>query len=198
MEFLSRPPAAGRIALLPGAWNPPTRAHLALAHASLAHADNVVFVLPGELPHKEIRRPSFEDRAAWIKALSEASPRFSAAVSGGGLFIEMAREARAAVDVSRLFIVCGSDAACRIAEWPYPAENPLSAQLREYELLVADRGDKYVPPADVASRLHTLEMDGDWSAVSSSKVRERIRRGEEWAHLVPDDLVEPLRAAYQS
>jgi nicotinic acid mononucleotide adenylyltransferase len=53
MEFLSRHRAKpDRLGILPGSFNPPTRAHLALAEASLAELDEVVLVLPLSFPHQ--------------------------------------------------------------------------------------------------------------------------------------------------
>src|SRR5450432_4836233 len=59
-----------RIGVLPGTFNPPTRAHLALAEAALEHVDRVIFVLPRVLPHKDLSGVSFEERLALIQAVA--------------------------------------------------------------------------------------------------------------------------------
>ena len=51
-----------RVGLFPAAWNPPTLAHLALAEAGLAFADEVLLVLPRVFPHKEFEQASFDLR----------------------------------------------------------------------------------------------------------------------------------------
>ena len=54
IEFFRR--AEGRprrLGILPGTFNPPTRAHVALAEAALGEVDEALFVLPRSFPHKE-------------------------------------------------------------------------------------------------------------------------------------------------
>jgi nicotinic acid mononucleotide adenylyltransferase len=92
MEFFRRAAARpGRLGVLAGTFNPPTRAHLALAQAALGCADEVVFVLPRAFPHKAYGGASFEDRVRMLAAAVGDEPRFSIAASGAGLFIEIAR-----------------------------------------------------------------------------------------------------------
>jgi len=187
--------ADGSVALLPGAWNPPTRAHEALARAALEWADRAVFVMPRRFPHKEFEDVSPEQRLRWLAAIADTEQRFSVAVSDGGLFIEMAREARAA-GAARVFLVCGSDAAERIAGWDYGPGDSIESQLEEYELLVAARGAEYSPPAHLASRIHRLVLGPAWHDVSSSEVRRRIRASEPWMQLVPDGIAGSVECAY--
>ncbi|HBY64428.1 MAG TPA: hypothetical protein DEH78_31800, partial [Solibacterales bacterium] len=93
MDFLRRAPGApSRLALFPGAFNPPTIAHLGLAQAALACAAEVLFVLPRAFPHKTYREgPSFEQRLPLLLAATAAEPRFSIASAPAGLFIDIAR-----------------------------------------------------------------------------------------------------------
>ncbi len=187
--------AAASVALLPGAWNPPTLAHLALARAALNWADRTVFVLPRRFPHKEFEDVPAAERLLWLGTLAKSEPRFSVALSDGGLFIEMAREARAC-GASRVFLVCGSDAAERIAGWDYGPDDSIELQLDEYELLVAPRGGIYAPPAHLSPRIHALDLGPEWCDVSSSEVRRRIRVGEAWLDLVPGEIAELVARAY--
>jgi nicotinic acid mononucleotide adenylyltransferase len=197
MEFLRRTEHPGRtLALLPGAWNPPTLAHAALAAASLEHAEEAVFILPRVFPHKDFDGPPAAIRMEWIAAMSRLDPAFSAAVSEGGLFLDMAREARKQ-GASRVFIVCGADAAERIATWPYPPGSEIERQLEsEFELLVAPRLQSWQPPAHLAARVHKLPLDPKLQVVSSTQIRELIRSGAAWEHLVPAGLAEAIRTGY--
>ena len=200
MEFLHRAqhrakPGAGSIALLPGAWNPPTRAHVAMLRASLAWADEGILVLPRALPHKEFDGAALARRADWIRSIAVANG-LSAAISDGGLFIEMARECRAATAASRVYLVCGRDAAERIVGWDYVQLSPIGAQLDEYQLLVAPRGGAYMPPEHLAARIHALALGDDWHEVSSTEVRQRILNGTAWAEFVPAEIAADVRAAY--
>jgi len=80
MIFIRRATAKPRrLAALPGAFNPPPRAHLALAHAALASADEALFVLPRAFPHKPYTDAPFEDRVNMLTAAVGNEPRFSIA-----------------------------------------------------------------------------------------------------------------------
>ncbi len=132
----------------------------------------------------------------WIRSLAGLDPRFAAAVSEGGLFLEMAREARA-LGARRVFLVCGSDAAARILGWDYGALEPIEKQLEEYELLAAPRPLPFTPPPHLRSRLHTLIVPASLDGISSTEVRRRISAGEPWRHLVPEALADSIEPAYR-
>jgi nicotinate (nicotinamide) nucleotide adenylyltransferase len=198
MEFFQRAAAhPRRLGVFPGTFNPPTRAHVALARAALASVDEVVFVLPRELPHKTFEGGSFEDRVRMLEAALAGEQRFSIAASRGGLFIEIARECRDAYGPEAdLYFLCGRDAAERIVNWDYGRPGAIGEQLCEYQLLVAPRQGGYDAPADLRGRIHTLDRGND--NVSASEVRRRIRRGEPWEELVPERIVGMVREIYSA
>jgi nicotinic acid mononucleotide adenylyltransferase len=190
MEFLWRGDArGGTLALFPGAWNPPTHAHLAMAGAALAFAPEVALVLARAMPHKSYEGPSFDQRAAWLRALCASRPGLSAAATDGGLFLDIAREARAATGASRILLVCGRDAAERIVNWDYgPGIPPIAQQLDEFELLVAPRNGPFQPPPELAPRIHLLHLAPEWEHVSSTAARLQRTAGSAWDHLVPAEI----------
>ncbi len=198
MIFYRRAPGdPAALGILAGTFNPPTRAHLALARAALARVDEVLFVLPRRFPHKSYQGASFEDRVRMLERALEDLPRASLAASEGGLFIEIAREARAAYPpATELFFVCGRDAAERIVNWDYGSPGAIQEQLREYQLLVAPRGGVWRPPADLAHRIHPLVMEEGYDEVSATEVRERIRSGRPWRDLVPESIVDLVERIY--
>jgi nicotinate-nucleotide adenylyltransferase len=199
MDFFRR--AAGNplsLGVFPGTFNPPTRAHLALARAALRRVEEVVFVLPRRFPHKTFERASFEDRLRLLDAALEAEPRFSTAATAGGLFIEIARECREAYGAgAELYFLCGRDAAERIVNWDYGRPGIIAEQLSEYRLLVAPRQGAYEPPVNLRDRIHPLAADSSLDEISATDVRARIRRGEPWEHLVPPPTVEIVREIYK-
>jgi len=200
MEFLHRGRGApSHVGVLAGAFNPVTVAHLALARAALTRVDQVVFVLPRRFPHKEYTGPRFEERAAVLVALAaEESACCSVACADGGLFIEIARECRAAFGGNvRVSMLCGRDAAERIVNWDYGAPGAIDGMLAEFSLLVAARSGEYVPPANLAHAIGRLELDGEFDHVSASEVRERIAAGEPWEHLVPAAVRGAVRRLYR-
>ena len=175
-----------RLGVLPGSFNPVTVAHLALAEAALDTVDEVVFILPRHFPHKTYSGAGFEQRAELLTMALGPQPRFSAAVSDGGLFIEIAAECRAAYgEPVRLSFLCGRDAAERIANWDYGDPDAFPRMLAAFDLLVAARGGEYSPPESLSASFARLELNGAFDHISASEVRARIAAGEPWEHLVP-------------
>ena len=70
MLFFRRAEGAPRsLAVLSAAFNPPTRAHLALARVGLGIAEEVICVLPRVFPHdKDYAAVRLEDRARMLEA----------------------------------------------------------------------------------------------------------------------------------
>lgn len=180
-----------QIGVLAGAFNPVTRAHLALAGAARGAVDEIVCVVPRVYPHKHFHGASLEDR---IEMLRLAGGHDRVEVTEGGLFIDIARELRRE-DVEILFI-CGRDAAERIIHWDYGEQVAIERMLEEFSLLVAERGGTYEAPVHLRHRVHQLALGEDLSEVSSTEVRRRIAVGEAWEHLVPEAIVGHVRRIY--
>jgi len=201
MEFRRRVKAAGppnRLGILPAAFNPPTVAHLALARSALTRGevDEVVFVLPRSLPHKDFSGASFEERLQMLESVC-ADPAHSIAVTDGGLFAEIADECRAAYgDGVQLRFLCGRDAAERIVSWDYGHPGAIADMLTRFDLLVADRGGHFEPPPDFRAFTRPLSLPDDLSEVSGSEVRARIARREPWEELVPKEIHRRVREIY--
>lgn len=199
MQFFHR--AQGdprRLAVFPGAFNPLTTAHLALANAALSQADEVVLVLPRSFPHKPYHGAPFEERAEMLCDAVRGNPSLSVAASDAGLFVEIAAECRAAyAGPPHLSFLCGRDAAERIAGWDYGHPDAFPEMLRLFDLLVAARQGEYEPPAALRAAIRRLEIGGEFSHISASEVRRRISRGEPWEHLVPPEIHSRVRKIYQ-
>ena len=198
MEFFRRASGAPRrLGIFPGTFNPPTRAHLALAQAALAQLDEVLFVLPRAFPHKQYRGAAFADRVRLLESAAANHPRFSIAGSEGGLFLEISSEARAAYgDGVRRTFLCGRDAAERVLGWDYGRPGVVSAMLDDFDLLVASRRGAYRPPEEFRHRVHALAIPGGLDDVSATEVRDRLARGRPWEHLVPEAAAPLIREIY--
>ena len=199
MDFFLR--AAGsprRLGVFPGAFNPPTRAHLALARAALTCVDEVVFVLPRVFPHKEYEGATLQQRVDMLRAALAREPRCSIAATEQGLFIDIARECGAAYgpDVDLAFL-CGRDAAERIVNWDYGRPGAIAEMLRAFSLLVAVREGEYTPPPRLAHRIASLPLNEPLNDVSATLVRIRVGEGQSWEHLVPAEIREQVRALYR-
>lgn len=187
LEFLWRGSGRrGRVAMFPGAWNPPTVAHVEIARAALGRVEEVIWTIPRRFPHKDFEGASFAERCEMIREIAASEEGFSAAIAEGGLYVEMARETREAygedVEVDML---CGRDAAERIERWDYGREGVFEEMVREFRLVVAARAGEYAADMEHGGRIATLDMSCSFDDVSSSEVRRRIVAGEDWAALVP-------------
>jgi len=177
------------IGVLAGAFNPVTRAHLALAEAARKTVDDVVAVVPRAYPHKHFHGASLGDRIAMLKRVIS-----HVEITEGGLFIDIARELSG--PGTKISFICGRDAAERIIHWDYGQPGAIEKMLEEFSLLVAERGGSYEPPSHLRHRVHRLPLEEDFSDVSSTEVRRRIAAGEPWEHLVPPAIVDHVRRIY--
>jgi len=200
MRFYRRAPGLpASLGILSSAFDPPTRAHMALAHAALAITDEVLFVLPGRFPHdKTYEGVGLAERVQMLEAAAGDGRCSSIAASEGGLFIDIVRECRAAYGPHvALKIICGRDAAERAIHWDYGRPGAFLEMLGEFELLVAPRGGSFEPPPEMRNRIHPLPIPEAYADYSATEVRARIARGEPWEHLVPDAVAPLVRHWYR-
>lgn len=181
------------IAVLSGAFNPLTRAHLALVEAGLGVADEVVCVVPRSYPHKAFEGADFEQR---LEMLRRAQGGYEVVVTDGGLFVEIARELRQARPDAEIAFLCGRDAAERVLNWDYGSMGAVEGMLKEFGLWVAARQGEFSPPQHLRSRVRSLAMAGGFDDHSSTEVRRRIAAGEPWESLVPESIVDLVERIY--
>lgn len=198
MRFIHR--AAGspsKLGILSGGFNPPTCAHSSLIEAAAGCVDEVLCVIPMVFPHKIYHGASLEERLHMLAAVRPPGVPCSIGVTGGGLFIEISRECRAAYGAGvDLFFLCGRDAAERIIAWDYGEPGAVDRMFEEFSLLVAARQGRYSAPAHLAHRIAELTVARDLDEISSTEVRERIRTGRPWEHLVPPVIHGEVRRIY--
>ena len=199
-------PGPARLGVLGGAYNPITRAHLAIAEAAMTRfgIGEVLFLLPQVPPHKTIFGASLEQRLEMMRLAVEDVPRTAVGLSTHGLFVDM-YEGLLAVYPHRpeVFFLTGRDAAERILAWHYDdAEAALKRMFESFQFIVCSRQGPFTLPNDplLASyrhRIHSCELPPQAGsgppvdAISATEVRERRERG-----LPIDDLVPPPVAAY--
>jgi nicotinate-nucleotide adenylyltransferase len=186
-----------RIALFPGAFNPPTVAHVAIALAAHTWASEVVWTLPRAFPHKGYEGADLHARLEMLRRLAAEQSGFSVAVASGGLYVEIADEARQSLGAGvEIGLVCGRDAAERIAAWDYGRPGVFESLIERYPLLVAGRAGEYLPAPHHVERIIPLAMDPAFNEVSSTEVRRRIATGEPWRQLVPAAIADLVASAY--
>ncbi|HYP07502.1 MAG TPA: adenylyltransferase/cytidyltransferase family protein [Bryobacteraceae bacterium] len=198
MTFVHRATgAAESVAVFAGAFNPPTAAHVALAEAALDVVDEVLLVIPRAFPHKEYHGATLEQRLAMLQRIAASGRRLSAAVAEGGLFADIAREARSHYGKAQMQLLCGRDAAERILTWDYGDDQFVRRMLEQFELLVAPRFGEYVPEARFAARVKTLCTAGNYDECSSTRLREALRQGGDWRSLVPESIADMVEEIYR-
>lgn len=203
--------SAQRVGVIAGAFNPVTRAHVALAEAARAHVDEIVFAVPRAFPHKEYDGASVDQRMEMLRRVCGdfgcEHPLREARVEivNGGLFVDIAREVRRSRPGSEIYVVCGRDAAERMVAWNYdePEGRPndpgaLDRIFKELHLLVAGRQGAYRAPDHLRTRIHSLALPPHCDEVSSTEVRRRMAEGETWQHLVPESIVDLVSEIYLS
>jgi nicotinic acid mononucleotide adenylyltransferase len=164
--------------------------------AAGSQVDEVLCVVPSVLPHKEFFGATLEQRLEMLGAI-DGMAAASIATTEKGLFIDIGRECRENYGAAtRIFFVCGRDAAERILRWDYGRPGVVEEMLREFELLVAARRGQFSAPAEYRHRVHPLILSTGLDEVSSTEVRERIARDEPWEHLVPQEIVEHVKEIY--
>jgi nicotinate-nucleotide adenylyltransferase len=184
-----------KIGVLAGAFNPVTRAHLALAEAAAPLVDEIVCVVPRIYPHKEFHGAGLEDR---LKMLAQVGGPYTVLVSEGGLFIEITRELRADRPQSEIYFICGRDAAERVVNWNYGEPGAVERMFEEFRLLVASRDGRYSSPEHLKHRVEQLALPRSYDEISSTEFRRRIEAGEPWEHLVPDTIVDLVKKVYKA
>lgn len=197
MQFAHKTPGQPKsVAILAGAFNPPTNAHLALATTALDLVDEVLLAIPRAFPHKQFDGATLEQRVSMIERIARVRRGLSAAVAEGGLFVEIAREARLHYPGAEIYLLCGRDAAERIVTWDYGDPHFVDKMLDEFKLLVAPRAGEYIPPDRLRHAVRTL-CAGNYDDYSSTRLRQAIHSGIEWRTLLPVEIAEVVEAIYR-
>ena len=199
MTFVHR--AGGRpksVAILAGAFNPPTKAHVALAKAALDVVDEVLLAIPRTFPHKQYHGATLEQRLEMLRRIATSTPRVSAAVAEGGLFVDIAREARPLYEGAEFQLLCGRDAAERILTWDYGDADFVERMLEEFGLLVAPRLGEYLPEERFRGKVRTLSTPQNFDECSSSRLRDaRLEASDDWRLLAPDCIADLIDEIYR-
>jgi nicotinate (nicotinamide) nucleotide adenylyltransferase len=191
--------APGRLGVLGGAYNPITRAHLAIADA-VVHAfgiHEVLFLLPAVPPHKSIFGASLEQRLEMMHLAVQDRPYATVGLSSHGLFLDMYQGLRSIYPpYTEVYFLTGRDAAERILTWTYDdAAAALRQMFTAFQLIVCDREGPFQLPDDplvqpYRSRIHCCALPPDFNHISATEVRQRCQQG-----LPLDDLI-PLEVAH--
>ena len=195
VEILTPPPRAATTApllLLPGSYNPPTTAHLALAHASLQATPqaSLALVLGTTIINKErTEHATLLDRVLLLDQIARRTGKMGVFLTNQGLYVEQAQAARAAFPrASEIVFVIGYDKIEQIFDPRYYQDR--DAALKELfalaSFLVAPRANRTA--ADVAAllrqpgnqqfqqRVQVLPFPGDYRDIASSEIRAAFQK----------------------
>jgi nicotinamide-nucleotide adenylyltransferase len=202
-------PLAGirSLAVLPGAYNPPTKAHLALSTAALERAfDAVAFSVGTVTIDKSEIGLGLDERLHLLCEICREEPRWSVVLHNRGLYAEQAEALRRSFpEIDRLVFVVGMDKVGQIFDPRYYADfgRSLGDLFDRARLLVAARGtldraalDQLLeqgPARPFAHRIEWLELDPQVRDVSATAIRERLARGEPVSEWLPSPVERYLR-----
>lgn len=186
-----------RIGILGGTFDPPHEGHLMAARESAAAfaLERVLFVPTGE-PWQKDDYSAPEDRFMMVVLATSADPllavsRIELDRSGPTYTVDTLEALRAfyGEDV-RFFFILGADAALNLGTWVgldrLAALTDIVAVTRPgSDLAGLERGDGW-------PEVHRLDVEG--LDVSSTALRERLRRGEDVGSLVPSPVAAYIEA----
>ena len=195
------------LAVVPGAYNPPTRAHVALARSARRHGfENVLFSLGTVTLDKPPSGLRLEERLHLLTQIAAREPGCGVVLVNRGLYAEQAEALhRSFPEIERLAFVVGMDKVAQIFDERYylDRDRALGALFERAGLLVAARGalDRAAlqrllekPPArSFGRRIEWLDLDPEVRDVSATAVRERLARGDRASKWLPPPVERYLR-----
>jgi len=205
------------IGIFGGTFNPIHNAHLRIAEESRDQysLSRVIFVPAADPPHKPgSQRLSFPHRLAMVTLAIRENPFFAVSGiegerSGKSYSIDTLRAFRERYPDDRLFFIMGSDSFAEIGTWhEYPAlfaianiivvGRPGFAGISLATALPVAIGDLFCYDASVNRLTHCTGttvsyLDGVPLPISSSSIRDLLRRGRTVRYLAPDSVEHYLK-----
>lgn len=182
-----------RLAIFGGSFDPPHVGHLLAAHDACARLslDRLVFVPAGKQPLKpDAAGATGPQRLAMVQAMTAGEPAFavsSVEVDRPGLSftVDTVRHFSSEFPGAERFLLLGADVLSSFSQWREPAE-----VVRLAQPVVLVRGETDIPASLAGApltRLPTRRVD-----VSSTEIRERVRRGQSIRGFVPDGVADVI------
>ncbi len=194
-----------RLGVFSGSFNPPTIAHVQLCERAQTFLQlrEVLLLLALVNVDKSWFDFSLEQRVAMMLAIADKRPNWSVALCSHGRFVEKAQAiAKVYPDGTEIWFLVGYDTLVRLFEPRFypdvPMEQALSqffavARLAVFPRSDADEGavEKFLGQPQVApfaDHIVTVPSDPSLRWVSSTLVRQKWRRGEDFSDLVPPEV----------
>ena len=190
----------GGWAVLPSAFNPPTRAHLRLLDLAEAVADveGGAALLTTRNVAKGIEGASLAERIGMLLAARESRPGLAVLAANQARIVDQAAALRVTWPDAAFDFVLGYDTLVRLFDEQYyegAMEADLDSFFERHRVIASNRGD--VTPADVsgyvaeraaryAGRIVTVALDAEHGRIASSDARELIGAGQGSDDLPPE------------
>ena len=193
----------GKISLgvLASSFNPLTRAHLALIGRARKEyrLGEVLLLLDKENVDKDFFEVSLKDRLLMLMLFFKETPYISLGLSSHGLFLDKLKALEEVYpSETDIFFIVGYDTLIRVLDEKYydDRDSALRTLFNKSTFLVASREDKKIDAIydllnreenrEFKGKIGALKLPDSFSDISSSKVRDFIKRGRPI-----DDLVLP-------
>lgn len=202
LRTITPTPACRSVALLPGAFDPPTAAHLHLAERALRDGyQRVVFTLAVRTVGKRRTGLTREDRLLALRAM--ASRNIVVAAVSHGLYADQAEAAARAFPGADIAFLVGSDKVFQIFDprWYRDRDHALTRLFERARIVVAPRAGHMRALREVltapenrpfAERVEILRLHPAVGEMSSTRVRGLLRAGVQPSGLVPHAVAELL------
>ncbi len=194
-----------KLGVFSASFNPLTNAHLKMIEESEKNygLNEILLLLAKANVDKGIFGASLEERLLMLKVFAQKRPNCSVAASSHGKYIEKVKIlGQLYPPNTEIFFIIGYDTLVRVFDAKYYTD--LEAELNELfslcRFIVANRSEN---DANVIARLlaedigkpyadkiDTIELSPFYANVSSTDIRERIKRGQPADDLAPSDVLD--------
>ena len=197
----------GSLGVFPASFNPPTLAHLRLIEEAKRgfSLQGVALLLDTRPIDKEIVGAPLEERVLMLLGLFGKRRDISIGICNEGLFVGKLKALRALTPEAKVRFIMGYDTLVRLFDPRYYQD--MGKALRELfegaDLLVGLRGKVTRDEVRVflslpevrpyAERIHLFDLPPSLKGISSTQVREKVKRGESILQLVPPSVEEFIR-----
>jgi len=207
VRFDAGPEPAGRVAVLPSAFNPPTWAHLHLLDVGLSveGVTSSAALLTTRNVAKEVFGAGLADRVAMLLAVQQQRPALAILATNVARLIDQAAALRAWRPAVDFDLIVGYDTLVRLFDAHYYADMPseLRPFFERHRVIATNRGQHGVdavaaflrrPDArPFAPAILVRELDDHPASLSSTAARDDVARGEHPSAL-PPEVVDYIRA----
>ena len=188
------------VGIFPSSFNPITKGHMAILQraAGIKGFQEVLVVLDTEAMDKEVFGATLVDRLLMLQVLFEDEPSFSVGVSNRGLCLTKAEVLMEMYpEGTGIIFIVGYDTLARVFDPKYyeDREEALARLFTSCTFMVANRGgygrkafDQLMASVEnerFKGKVQFFEIPNHLAQISSSRVRQRVMKGEPFAGLVP-------------